>query len=61
MTSTVIAKGTPMPHITYDVMSVPSACCALGRTSAISAPVPAATMVAAIGSSCAAVMRSSEV
>src|SRR5271156_3731066 len=53
-----MASGTDTPHITYEVMRVPRACSGFGKTSAISAPAPAATIVAAIGRSCAAVMRS---
>lgn len=50
-----------MPQRTKDVNSVPSACCLLGRMWATSAPTPAATIVAAIGKSWSALIRSSEV
>jgi len=59
MTKTVMARGADMPHIMYDANIVPSACSGLGRCSATLAPVPAATMDAAMGNSWAAVIRSS--
>jgi hypothetical protein len=58
MTSTVMASGVAMPHIMYDAIMVPSALSGSGKCSATLAPVLAATMEAAIGSNCAAVIRS---
>lgn len=54
------AHGVAMPQSTYDAMTMPKASCGSGMTLATSEPVPAATMVAAMGRSCAAVMLSND-
>lgn len=50
-----------MPHRIKETKRVPIAWTLFGRTLATSAPTPAATIVAAMGSNCSAVIRSKEV
>lgn len=56
-----MARGTPVPHKIYETTIVQRAWVGLGNTSATIAPEDAATMVATIGRSHAAVTVESSV